>query len=743
MRRVAAPLTSSRESWIKLHAYAFRCHWIHRKALKFHLNSYVDRGQSYATENRFYAVSANDSSVAQPALVWFKHDLRLDDHPGLQAALENGTPVIPVFCFDPRHYSSLADTLDSAKALIKAVSALQIALRSKGSNLIVVHGPVEDELPRLASEFGTNIIYTEDEVEKTWLDAIHAVSMSLPSTVSLKLWTAYIFQTHVDDYMHWLKARGSASPPIDIPDQIPSPPLLDAVEPCELTLESVYASLSTLERPNSLNRAATVSSDGRVERTDEVVLWGNGSSSIIHSVVTPSAAYLSEPLAATVVAGSGESAVVAAVQAYLRHMETDGYGESQEGNNVELRKSLAEAVQKHDVAATPQGCFPALFTRALGLGVISRRRIFDEAQKALDISNLEMPMPQGVVQKIGWLLTSRGGALSRNRFTRKALAATRNVEAADFHIGMAAGRKAVSIEGATVHHWRWRGYLTDYLAAKTENTRTQAPAILLVHGFGAFSMHYRACVGELAKRGYDVYAPTLPGYGRSEKPALAYGQDLWRDFIADFARDVIKRPVVVAGNSIGGFMAASLAADYPGYVLGLVLLNSAGQLSEGYTPAVVPPEPPTPNATFVAALSSTLFSFLERGVEEQLKRVYPVRPERADAWLANEISRAARDPGALGVFRSVFYLPKPRALNYLVNTFGGPTLVLQGAKDPLNNARKRAQEIERLCSNTEVVLLNAGHCPHDEVAEVVVARLDRWIQRRVVQPVHQVIRSNA
>lgn len=34
--------------------------------------------------------------------------------------------------------------------------------------------------------------------------------------------------------------------------------------------------------------------------------------------------------------------------------------------------------------------------------------------------------------------------------------------------------------------------------------------------------------------------------------------------------------MVVAGNSIGGFISASLAADYPGLVQGLVLLNSAG-----------------------------------------------------------------------------------------------------------------------------------------------------------------------
>ena len=39
----------------------------------------------------------------------------------------------------------------------------------------------------------------------------------------------------------------------------------------------------------------------------------------------------------------------------------------------------------------------------------------------------------------------------------------------------------------------------------------------------------------------QVYAPTFPGYGRSEKPALAYSQELWRDFLRDFVVEVRSR----------------------------------------------------------------------------------------------------------------------------------------------------------------------------------------------------------
>ena len=42
--------------------------------------------------------------------------------------------------------------------------------------------------------------------------------------------------------------------------------------------------------------------------------------------------------------------------------------------------------------------------------------------------------------------------------------------------------------------------------------------------------------------------------------------------------------------------------------------------------------------------------------------------------------------------RSVFYLPKPRPLDHMVGAlFGGPTLVLNGALDPLQKAVERAE----------------------------------------------------
>jgi hypothetical protein len=47
--------------------------------------------------------AAQASGGAAAAVVWFKHDLRLDDHPGLVAACaERRRPVVPLYVFDRR-----------------------------------------------------------------------------------------------------------------------------------------------------------------------------------------------------------------------------------------------------------------------------------------------------------------------------------------------------------------------------------------------------------------------------------------------------------------------------------------------------------------------------------------------------------------------------------------------------------------------------------------------------------------
>ncbi|PRW33974.1 deoxyribodipyrimidine photolyase isoform A [Chlorella sorokiniana] len=739
---------------------------------------------------RSSAPSGQPAQQQQATLLWYKHDLRLDDHPGWQQAAAAAGPVVPVFCFDPARYAQLVLPPGGAEALVRALTSLDRSLRQRGSALIVRVGPWEQQLPALAAQLGAAAVVAEAEVEADWCAGVAAAAAALPPGVALKPWSAPLLAAVADDFRELKKQRPDMLAPLAAPAELPALPAaaaeatgdgsaglgLTAAQLRQLAAEAYKDALHPQLLPAAAAKqglggwGATGSSGsgsisasfseeeqgGRLIDTLNVPPGSNGGGSSGAAASASAAASRSwdAELAAEIAAGEGP--VLDALTRYFCHLETTAGGSG--GSSWEEQAALAEAIAQFDMPATPDGCFPALFGRALALGVVSKRRLFAEAAAVLQ-QQPEQARPESFnpLVQLGWLLTSGGGAIARQRRQRKAAAAAAAAEAKDFHEQLAAGREGRAAHGATLHHWRWRGLLTDYLAAQGAPAGSTRPAILLCHGFGAFSEHYRGNVAALAAAGYDVYAPTLPGYGRAEKPVLPYGQDLWRDFLADFVLQVVRRPVVVAGNSIGGFISASMAGDYPGLVEGLVLLNSAGKIEAGYRPPAVPPPVSAPPPFVVDAVSrglfaflegdvtnqhdviigscstSGLFAFLEGDVTNQLRRVYPVRPERADEWLGGEIARAARDPGALGVFRSVFYLPKPRALNWLVATaFGKPTLVLQGVKDPLNNAPVRAEELGRSCPNAEVVKLDAGHCPHDEVPDQFNSQILRFIEQRVL-----------
>lgn len=86
----------------------------------------------------------------------------------------------------------------------------------------------------------------------------------------------------------------------------------------------------------------------------------------------------------------------------------------------------------------------------------------------------------------------------------------------------------------------------------------QGPAVLLVHGFGAFLEHYRDNISGIADDGNQVWAITLLGFGKSEKPNIIYTELVWAELLRDFIVDVVGEPVHLIGNSIGGMSSCFL-----------------------------------------------------------------------------------------------------------------------------------------------------------------------------------------
>jgi abhydrolase domain-containing protein 6 len=100
-------------------------------------------------------------------------------------------------------------------------------------------------------------------------------------------------------------------------------------------------------------------------------------------------------------------------------------------------------------------------------------------------------------------------------------------------------------------------------------------AVLLLHGLFAQKEQWSDFACELSKGGYVVYAPDLPGYGQSVGFALAnYQLASEASLIHKFTQKLGIQKFDVAGNSMGGAIAALLANQYPNEVNTLAFIGA-------------------------------------------------------------------------------------------------------------------------------------------------------------------------
>jgi|SRR5208282_5815404 len=140
-----------------------------------------------------------------------------------------------------------------------------------------------------------------------------------------------------------------------------------------------------------------------------------------------------------------------------------------------------------------------------------------------------------------------------------------------------------------------------------------APVVAL-HGLTASHMNFIGVAEKLAGR-CAVFAPDLRGRGDSDKPADGYG-------FAQHARDVAAAmramglgPSIVVGHSMGAFIATALAAQEPGLVSGLVLIDG------GLVPNT--PLADSSGQGVAAALALRI---------QQLRQTYPSRHAYREFW---------------------------------------------------------------------------------------------------------------
>ncbi|KAG7037192.1 yugF [Cucurbita argyrosperma subsp. argyrosperma] len=294
--------------------------------------------------------------------------------------------------------------------------------------------------------------------------------------------------------------------------------------------------------------------------------------------------------------------------------------------------------------------------------------------------------------------------------------------------------------------WQWNQYSINYFVSHYQPSQQEhqssvdPPVVLLVHGFGASIPHWRRNISALSQYS-TVYAIDLLGFGASDKPAgFAYTMETWADLILDFVKDIIKRPTVLVGNSVGSLACVIAASDSSrNLVRGLVLLNCAGGMNnkaivdDWRIKLLLPLLWLVDFLLNQRRIASALFERVKKrdSLKNILSSVYGNK-ENVDEDLIDIILEPANDEGALDAFVSIVTGPPGPSPVQLMPKISVPVLILWGDEDPFTPldgpVGKYFSKLSMEAPNVSLcVLKGVGHCPHDDRPELVHEKLLPWL----------------
>lgn len=106
--------------------------------------------------------------------------------------------------------------------------------------------------------------------------------------------------------------------------------------------------------------------------------------------------------------------------------------------------------------------------------------------------------------------------------------------------------------------------------------------IVILHGWGKdmTGERYAELKAKLEKKGYKVFSPDLPGFGKNSLKKVALQFDDYVSFVHTYIEEILKETkedkVILIGHSFGGRIAIRFTSLYPGLVKKLILSGASG-----------------------------------------------------------------------------------------------------------------------------------------------------------------------
>ncbi len=234
-------------------------------------------------------------------------------------------------------------------------------------------------------------------------------------------------------------------------------------------------------------------------------------------------------------------------------------------------------------------------------------------------------------------------------------------------------------------------------SVREEARRRRSPTVVLLHGMGASGASFFAVIGHL-RQTYRVIVPDLPGHGWSRPPKgrefLTFAELL--DSTEGFVEAVAPGGAYLAGNSMGGWIAAKLAARRPDLARGIALLNPGG---------------PALDAEDWVEFGRVLSSQDADAIEQLVRRLFH-RPPPGTRFVARDLERLMRGPSVVQLIGNL--TPEDFLSGEELGRVECPSVLIWGENDRLIPERCRSFFLEKLPRVRYEPVPDCGHCPQLE-----------------------------
>lgn len=249
--------------------------------------------------------------------------------------------------------------------------------------------------------------------------------------------------------------------------------------------------------------------------------------------------------------------------------------------------------------------------------------------------------------------------------------------------------------------------------------------IVLLHGTGASLHTWHGWVNHLLDS-FRLISVDLPAFGLTgPHPKRDYSIAAYVEFVDQFVHQIGVDSFALAGNSLGGLIAWSYAAEHTDKITELILLDPSG--FPGLSAA--DKAPPLPMRLAQNPISAALLKRLtpKSIIEKSLLDVYADDSKVNQPLIDRYFNMSLREGN-----RQAFVDRSNTVRN--VDTMSlkeiqQPTMIMWGAEDlwiPVGDAERFAQ---LLPNDTVVILPNIGHVPMEEEPVLTAQIVADWLQQ--------------